>query len=660
VRTIAAGDTIELSTVPYPFNIDASFASTTGLGSVRFQLSGPMTVDRYENTAPYTMFSDSAVLEMDPGSYTLTVTPYSDVSGSGTAGTAYTRSFTVDDDRSPTAFGATIATTTAGYCSIASGDTSCVADAVYTASTTGTPAGSLTYSWSVSSGFTIQSGQGTDTVTVRSTSGANVTGTITLTVSDTVDTIVATLSSTHIHTTFGTGTAGFTPVTPSSDSRLIYVSSSTGSDSNDGLSTSTPKQTLDAACNLMRSGYPDHVYLKCGDTWRNENFDNAKGGRSSAEPAVIHAYSTTGSFSGQSRPVVEGDGNNSEVWNQDNSGSAVQYLQFISIKFSAYKLDPTNAAFDPSGGGATWRAVNTHADILLEDCVFNYNEMVAQGYNGRMSNLAVRRCIFTGIYVNTSSTTTSSRPSNMFIHNIDGVTLYQNVLDYGGWNPTVSGAGANSRNHNLYLQNSCTDIDIEENIVCRASSHGLNNRSGGIMYNNFLGRNTVQAHILGYGDKGSPAGATSTFTHNVISETTPMAKGTPVATSITSALWGISEDEPDLTKTETVENNIVALLYDPNGIGGSKKGINLNGRTVGTGNIIYHHDTDTQGDSGGYSDPSRTLGSYNATLGGSSGTTGFDEFMTVVKARPMQTWDDNYSAAAINNYIRVGFDVSTI
>src|SRR5688572_23987343 len=62
------------------------------------------------------------------------------------------------------------------------------------------------------------------------------------------------------------GSDGYTDVNPSGDSKLIYVSSSSGSDSNSG-SESSPVKSIAKGISLMRSGSPDHVLLKRGDSW---------------------------------------------------------------------------------------------------------------------------------------------------------------------------------------------------------------------------------------------------------------------------------------------------------------------------------------------------------------------------------------------------------
>src|SRR5262245_6886667 len=70
-----------------------------------------------------------------------------------------------------------------------------------------------------------------------------------------------------------TDAQGWTVVTPAADSKIIYISNSQGSDSNDGLSASSPVKTLSKGESLLRNGSADQLLLKRGDTW-HEAFGN--------------------------------------------------------------------------------------------------------------------------------------------------------------------------------------------------------------------------------------------------------------------------------------------------------------------------------------------------------------------------------------------------
>src|SRR3954470_4000106 len=61
--------------------------------------------------------------------------------------------------------------------------------------------------------------------------------------------------------------AGWTVVTPASDTRVIYVSNSQGTDSNTGFPIDKPIKSLSKAQSLVKDGGADWVLLKRGDTF---------------------------------------------------------------------------------------------------------------------------------------------------------------------------------------------------------------------------------------------------------------------------------------------------------------------------------------------------------------------------------------------------------
>jgi hypothetical protein len=90
------------------------------------------------------------------------------------------------------------------------------------------------------------------------------------------------------------------------DSRMVYVSSSLGSDTNDGLTPATPKKTLAAAAALLRDGHPDWLLLRRGDEWTEGLGGLDLGGRSAGEPMVITTFGL-GSEPAKITPADGGD-----------------------------------------------------------------------------------------------------------------------------------------------------------------------------------------------------------------------------------------------------------------------------------------------------------------------------------------------------------------
>lgn len=470
---------------------------------------------------------------------------------------------------------------------------------------------------------------------------------------------------------WGGGNEGFTPITPSSDSRLIYVSDSQGTDSNDCLAPATPCKTIVAGRNKMREGFPDHLYLKRGDVWRHQILDRFPSGRSLSEPAVIAFYGASGP-----RPKLE------NISPSTIGRDEVRFIHIIGLEFSAYKLDPAHPEFTGSGSANIVMIAN-HRDLLFEDNRFNYIEVVAhkftndQGVTGVPRNITLRRNIWTGYYFNESSYQRDKRPSNIYAGVWDNFALIENVFDHGGWNATIKGAGANMYNHNIYLQEGVTtNTLIKGNIITRGSSHGIQMRSGGLAEDNFFGRNTNSLSI-GYQQPLLAPGTRAHVIGNVVSEGLSMVKGVDpcqnnnVSNLCSRALWGIDMDTRGGDADWVARDNIVSLLGPNdnqwrsmidtryNATWEERYQLNVAGfnrwdaAAIAAGsNIVWKWSLSPTEPTHNYPDPDRTLADYNASIGG---TRSFEAFMNIVVNRPLQSWDERYTAYNINDYIRAGF-----
>ena len=319
-------------------------------------------------------------------------------------------------------------------------------------------------------------------------------------------------------------TGGWTQFAASAATKKVYVSSSMGNDSNTGLSEAAPVRTLAKGYSLLRDGYPDWMLLRRGDTWSGVIFANwAKNGRSGTEMMMLGAYGDPG----VQRPIVRTGVQNFFFHNAGGSF----YLNHVAIV-------SIHATADAHVGTTTPVAVSTvgpGTNFLIEDCRFeNFSSgIVIQGEesNGYMNNVVVRRNTVTDCYH------VSEHSQGMFAIRINGLTIEENVFDYNGWKTGVY--AGDMFNHNFYLSSGCTSVRVSRNIITRASSHGIQMRSGGQCDDNLLVRNSVALFV---------AKNSSLVKHNVVLEGKDITPSDPRG-------WGI---ETLQVQDALVEYNIIA------------------------------------------------------------------------------------------------------
>lgn len=230
---------------------------------------------------------------------------------------------------------------------------------------------------------------------------------------------------------------------PSVDSRVIYVSNSIGSDSNDGLSEITPKKTIGAGLALMRANMPDWVMLKKGDTFPDENDPRIeRSGRSESEPAVITSYG-----SGE-KPIMIND----RLW-AGSSTIPLKHLVIDDLHIYAATNDPSSPdylngvashwgiAFIYQGSGAS-----LSDNIIIQDCRvrFHNNPLRLSGgdVNNLMNGVTVRRCSIE-----------DAADFGILTSHLNNFHFHDNVLVRNGWDERTTLL------HNAYF----TDV---QNLIC--------------------------------------------------------------------------------------------------------------------------------------------------------------------------------------------------
>lgn len=501
---------------------------------------------------------------------------------------------------------------------------------------------------------------------------------------------------------------GWTPLVQSADSRVIYVSSSDGSDSNNGLSADAPLRTIAAGYAKMRHTLPDWLLLKRGDTFNEPLGLMTKSGRSSLEPMVIGTYG-----SNPERPLLltgTTDGLNRSP--TTNSPAKVENLAVVGLHFST-----SNRTAAAGGTGFSW--VGGGTNILIEDCMFEaYGFGISiDGYDSRVQNVKIRRSIVVDSYL------TSFHSSGLYMQKADNITIEECLFDHNGWKEGV--APATIFNHNVYVDMMCTNLVMQGNIIAEASSHGAQMRPGGVCSDNIFIRNPI-ALQMGFG--GLQAGADSDpdqpavidCRRNIFLEGRDIAPDLPRGwglvvqwttggTIVENVFAGNTGGYPDIIELDgskgagvfqvSIQNNVAYNWAGPMRFTGDRTKLDRNSVTGNviqypgvTSDFLMEHNpltnlgqftmannryfrgggtsgwfqpgTNLSGYKANFGDttstvaqvplvaPNRTIATYSSSVGGSGS---FEDFMIQARRQSRYNWREQYRAVNIVPYFRQGF-----
>ena len=458
------------------------------------------------------------------------------------------------------------------------------------------------------------------------------------------------------------GPDGWSQFAPSADSRVIYVSSSDGIDTNDGLSAASPKATLSNAISLMRKGYPDWLLLKHGDSFA-ANIQLKKGGRSADEPMLFSGYGEG------PRPIIDGPG--FTYWGPNNpDGFSWNHVAIVGLDFRG---DETGKGLHFAGG---------MDGLLIEGNAFSANAIGIHLQDPDATddlpaiNITVRRNTFIDV-----------NEQGLLAGNMRFFTLEENIFDRSGYGAGIGNAGGEEGptiyKHNVYFTNA-KHLTVINNIFARGSNFGTKlatDTIGGftdfVIENNLYFNNGISMD-----SSSSAAPGITTYRHqrgllkdNVFTEIGREFVGGSKQDMVAwmrntenidwdgnhfvhKALvagnpmfhWGNNERHKDVT----IENSVVydwllgvdypvTKYFEYNAYNESPE--------VGVTDLqLVSNEIDLPAAS--YVDPTRTVGSYYATIGGVNDPVAFLE-----AARNMSkaNWNSAYTADAVNDYIRAGF-----
>jgi len=370
---------------------------------------------------------------------------------------------------------------------------------------------------------------------------------------------------------------GWTILSPSSDSRLIYVHASLGNDSTaqfygpgdsvigpDPINPTGPVaafETIAAARSQMRDDKPDWMLLARGEHWE-ENLTVIRG-RSADERAVYCAYG-----SGQ-RPELR-TGNSKGIQNSQMSNVII-----ASLRFWAHTRDDESGYFTGYSGSQGFNVYTRDdtfiRDVLIEDCVFrSYTSNVISGH-GTNNRYPVQRFILRRSHISQNYSTEAH--SQGLYYTGEGPTLgaaillEENFFDHNGWRIQrydMSGmhktnGQATMFNHNTYFANA-KGVLFKGNIFLRGSSMGnkwtANNGSASATNINLVDNIYIDGEIgisIGGNNPGSYRFKDVTIHNNVF---TKIGESQPTNRSLG---WGIDALDWDGGK---ISNNL--LLHNTN------------------------------------------------------------------------------------------------
>lgn len=277
-----------------------------------------------------------------------------------------------------------------------------------------------------------------------------------------------------------TDDAGFSIFTPSSDTRIYYVSSS-GNDSNNGTSESTPLKTIEKGLQKLRDGYPDWLLIKRGDTFNiGTTLQVTKSGRSAAQKARIGAYGSG------VRPILSGT--TKPFWIKSYTKNlVVEGLHFRNGGGADYGVDMLGVGYE---------------DIRLEDLLvegFSKDNLRLDNENakyGESNTIPYRNIeLFRVLSFDAHG---QSHSQGFYAMGVENLTLEECIIDRNGWDASVGRSTATEYAHNIYLQRNQRDGDgdytapkILRSIITRGSSHGVQSRNGGLVEDSFFSGNAI-------------------------------------------------------------------------------------------------------------------------------------------------------------------------
>lgn len=253
---------------------------------------------------------------------------------------------------------------------------------------------------------------------------------------------------------------------PPGQRRTYYISAQSGDDARDGLTPATAKRHAGSAYELLDATVGGEILLRRGDRWDVN------------------------------------DGTWSALWQPKAAAQLGGGLK-SNVRIGAYGEGPR-----PILVNGSFRPLDGDHDIILEDLDFRFgpqslSSFAIQWNQASVENVTIRRCAIAGYVDNIHVVGDGKRSKNVLVQDcviadagaqgvlmgdIDGLRFEGCVFDHNGWS---DGNPADGFKHNMYLIHTSTGVEVRNCISARASSHGIQQRPGGICEDNLFLANPI-------------------------------------------------------------------------------------------------------------------------------------------------------------------------
>ena len=435
--------------------------------------------------------------------------------------------------------------------------------------------------------------------------------------------------------------SGWTIVAPSPDGHSAYVSSTTGDDRNDGRHPDRAKRTIAAGVELLRHGFPDRLLLRLGDAWKESLGHWRKSGRARHAPMLISSYGDS-----YERPTLL-TGAGGGIWTDGGGGSSasIDHVAIVGLHFWA---DEYRGGGDCAGG----KFLAPGENLLIEDCKFEgYSTNVV--FQGKLHDVRLRRSVVVDAHVVHGGI--GEHPQGLYAYGVDGLLIEDCVFDHNGWSENVAGAGADVFSHNIYIDNGNKAVVVRGNLIADGSSHGLQLRCGGEVVNNLFVRNAISL-LVGGGSEPERNGVLADVRRNVILDGKDISPELPRGWGMVFGNIAAGRAARNVIGRSCGRQPYAIVLDAGSGIG--VRDLELEENVLGGALEVQgdpeklvnfrHFSSRILGDS----HPERSLATYQESMGRAAT---HEAFMAEARQQSRLTWREEYTADAVNRYLRQGF-----